>query len=291
MIERYLETLAKELGRAFVPRRRILLESRAHLEDAARAARAAGRSRGEAEREAIERFGSAACVASRFAEQYGSASARRGAFLAGAATLTYLAAYGVFGSSAPAWARDFPHGAPTILAVQLAAVASIVAVLRIRDARGGVRVATRATGVAACAVLAGGIGELALAASSPAGLAAFASTTLSPWLVAVAALCAFAATGAACLAFLRMRGRPASIEPPTGLLHVVYRAPVRSCAGLAAVGFLFVAANEYMHLRSAAESAVLFQALTTGAVEATAIVVGFIAFGGVLGLRPRLLRT
>src|SRR5437660_949804 len=77
----------------------------------------------EAERQAVERFGAAAVVARRFAHAVASTSTRTALAWVTTAFATYAIAAIVFIVAAPSWLLDFPQGAPSMTALQIAFVA------------------------------------------------------------------------------------------------------------------------------------------------------------------------
>jgi hypothetical protein len=106
-----------------VPRRRLLDEVAEHLRESADEIAALGALRGDAEAEAVARFGAAALVARRFAHAGASTAARTASVWAFAAVGGYAVVAALFALTGPDWLRDFPQGAPSMLALQVAAVA------------------------------------------------------------------------------------------------------------------------------------------------------------------------
>ena len=122
-IASYLDQLDGELRLKRAPRRRLLAEAAEHLQASADEIAAAGAGRREAEELAVARFGAAAVVARRFAHAVASTSARTAFIWAATACVSYGTAAVFFILTAPSWLRDFPQGAPSMLALQVAAVA------------------------------------------------------------------------------------------------------------------------------------------------------------------------
>jgi hypothetical protein len=293
----YVERLDQELRRRRAPRRRLLAEAEDHLRSTAEELVAQGRTVPDSEREAIERFGAAPEVAHRFAHVTASSTARSAVGWAAAAFLAYGAAALVFLVAAPAWLRDFPHGAPSMLALQVAAVALALTAFRLR--RGvldDVRLRLIANGAltAAFAVAVGTGAELLVALTRPAA---------APWVDAPAPIATFAlaavlgapAALAAAVSQIRASGLggdrdvgltlPDDVEAVVPRLGRVVRAalqrPGRTCAFVAGVAFLAVTVTQLV----GTDGSPVLGASAVGLFEATAIVVGFLALARPLGLR------
>jgi hypothetical protein len=311
----YVHELARELRMRRAPRRRLLAEVEDHLRSTADELAAVGRSAAEAEREAVARFGAAAEVAHGFAHATASSTARAALAWAGAAFLAYGATALLFIATAPSWLRDFPHAAPSTLALQVAAVAlAVTAVRALRWRRALVideeRLRLVANG-ALIAVLAVGVGaaaELLVALTRPAA---------APWSDASALIATFAAvlvlsvpaalvatTGyarASCLGLMAGR-HPVSdrrddltlaedveaIVPTLGRLgHAALRRPRRTCAVLAGAAFVAVSVAQLAGSDFAHHASIVIGAVAVGALEAVAIVIGYLTLGRPLGLRKQ----
>ena len=225
---------------------------------------------------------------------------------AAAAFLAYGAAALVFIVTAPSWLRDFPHGAPSMLALQVAGVALGVTAVRVVARRrtrmldqerlrliaNGALVATVAVGV--------GTGfELLLALTRPAA---------APWSDVIVLIAAVALAGALCgpagLVSAASRARAGglagqddsgltladdveTLAPTLGrVVRFALQRPGWTCAAVAAAAFVSVALSQLVGTSSSSASP-LFGAAAVGFFEATAIVVGFLMLGRPLGLRPR----
>ena len=307
-ITEYLEQLERELRRKRVPRRRLLDEVAEHLRESADEVAASGARRSDAEAEAVARFGAAALVAIRFAHAGASTAARTAIMCAFPAVGGYAVAAALFVLTGPDWLRDFPQGAPSMLALQVAAVALLVTgvrglrfrrlwlvdELRVRLVAGGTAVAT---GVLAGAALL----ELLLALTRPAP---------APWgdaasIVAAYGVASVGALAAAFVAFAALaRVRALDVLPERGeelpggaatLIDDVTAAapplrpaavlvasrPALVCAVTAACAFAAMTAGGLGDHFSA-----LAGAAATGLFEAAAVVVAYLALGRALGLRP-----
>ena len=159
----------------------------------------------------MARFGAAALVARGFAHAVASTSARTALLWAVTACACYAAAAAFFIVSGPVWLRDFPQGAPSMVALQVVFVSLVLTgvrvvrfrktllidELRLRLVANGIVIATSVVAVAA------GV-ELLLALTRP---------TAAPWgkaadvigIYAVASAAALAATFVAAVAAARAR--------------------------------------------------------------------------------------
>jgi hypothetical protein len=131
----------------------------------------------EAERRAVERFGAAATVARGFAMVVAATSARRSTYWLGLAFLTYAAGGLLFAFTASSEFADFPQGAPSALALQVAAVAFALGLVRsLRWRRSTDTPEDRIRFLANGAVIGGAAlavrlaGETAIALTRPAGV-------------------------------------------------------------------------------------------------------------------------
>jgi HAAS len=311
-IEEYLDRLDAELRLNRVPRRRLLAEVEDHLRTSVAESDADAEVE-EAERRAVARFGAAATVARAFAVVVAATSARRSTHWLGLAFSSYAAACLLFAFTASSEFADFPQGAPSALALQVAAVAfalSLVRGLRWRRSTNTpedrIRFLANGAVIGAAALAAGLASETAIALTRPAGVL--------PWqdlpLVAVAFGLAVGASlaaglGAAAAAFRTstlaavpgaQRVAPASLPtlvddigalvPKTRrLVAAVFGRPaflVSTVAGAAGVGVFVgqVAGRPFAHPASTA-----LPALALAAFEALCVIVGYLTLGRTLGLR------
>jgi len=276
-IDGYLAELERELRRRRAPRRRLLAEAADHLRSSADDLAADGLSAEDAERAAVARFGPAALVAERHALAVAAVTARRAVFGVAAACAAYCAAAVAFAVAAPSWLVDFPQGAPSFLALQVAFVALGLSVVRALGREERIRLVASGAAVAAGAVAAAAGAELVLALTRPAP---------APWHDAVTLLLVYAAAACAALAALPWavcalrRASPLSVvERDVAVATHVALHPVASCGLVAAAAGAAVFAAELAGTGAAGAGA--------GAlVEAAAVVAGFVALGRTLGLRP-----
>lgn len=303
-VEAYLDRLDRELRQRRAPRRRLLAEAEDHLRSAAEELVLRGRSAVDAEHEAIERFGAAPEVARRVAHATASSTARSAVAWAGAAFVAYGTAALVFLIAAPGWLRDFPHGAPSTLALQVAAVAAGVTAVRfLRWRRTGVldevrlRLVANGALTAAIAVAAGAGAELLVAltrptpapwadAAAPIGTLALASVLCVPAsLVAAASHVRASRLGGSGDAGLTLADDVEALAPLLGgVVRTALRRPGLICAAVA--GFAFVAVT--IAQLPTSEASLFVGAAAVGLLETTAIVIGFLTLGRPLGLRaPR----
>jgi vacuolar-type H+-ATPase subunit H len=311
----YVHRLDRELRVRRAPRRRLLAEAEDHLRSSADELVSAGRSAADAEREAVARFGAAADVARGFAHAAASSTARAAVAWAAAVFLAYGATATLFLVTAPSWLRDFPHGAPSTLALQVAGVALAVTAIRAARWRGTLmldeerlRLVANGALIAALAVGAGASAELLVALTRPAA---------APWSDAAALIAAFAlavvlgvpAALVAAAAHARANGLGAlpgasagtdrrdeltladdvaALVPVLGgVARAALRRPGRTCAAAAGAAFVAVAAAQLAET-DARDASIVLGALAVGLLEAVAIVIGFLTLGGPLGLRtPR----
>jgi hypothetical protein len=312
-IASYLGLLDEELRLRRAPRRRLLAEAEDHLRSSAEELVGGGRSAADAEREAVARFGAASDLARRFAHAAASSTARAAVAWAGVAFLAYAAAAMLFAGVAPNWLRDFPHGAPSMLALQVAAVALAVTAVRALHRRRSLaideerlRLVANGALTAALALTAGAGAELLLALTRPAA---------APWADATALIAAFAVAAGVCIpaglaavvgharasGLGALPGRPAgtaSRDYPTladdveavvpmlgGLARTALRRPGWTCAAVAAAAFVAVAVAQLPGTDFQRDASVLPGALAVGLFEAAAVVAGYLALGRPLGLR------
>ncbi|MGH3081814.1 MAG: permease prefix domain 1-containing protein [Gaiellaceae bacterium] len=299
-IASYLRELDEELRLKRAPRQRLLVEARDHLRSAADELLLDGRSPAEAEHEAVARFGAAAEVARRFAHAAASSSARTAIFWTGLSFVAYTVTALLFVAAAPVWLRDFPQGAASMLALQVAAVAvAVTAVRALRWRRALIldeerlRLVANGALIATLAVGAGAAAELVVALTRPAaapwgdawaliaGFGLVSVVSLSAVLVATAN---YARVGA----LDSLQARPAPDETPTladdiaavapllgAQAHAALRRPGVTCTALALAAFAAVVLMQPLVVGS----------LVLGGLEATAVVVGYLALGRPLCLR------
>lgn len=295
-IAAYLQRLDEELRLKRAPRQRLLAEAEDHLRSAVEELVGEGRASVDAEHEAVARFGAAAEVARRFAHAAASSTAQVAVAWAGAAFFAYALTACLFLVTAPSWLRDFPHGAPSMLALQIAIVALAVTTVRARHWRRRLlvdeqrlRLIANGALTAGSAVAAGAAAEALLALTRPAA---------APWAEASALIAAFALVAILCVptalvataAYARasglgaVPGRPASaasrdlsladdigaVAPMLGrFARAALRRPGWTCAVLAGSAFV--------------SGGIADPAL--GVFEAAAIVAGFLTLARPLGLR------
>jgi hypothetical protein len=306
-IASYLRVLDDELRLRRAPRRRLLAEAEDHLRSTAEELLHGGSSAADAEREAVARFGAASDVARRFAHAAASSTARAAVAWAGVAFLAYAATAMFFVATAPNWLRDFPHGAPSMLALQVAAVAlAVTAVRALRWRRtfaiDGERLRLVANGAltAAVALGAGAGAELLVALTRPAA---------APWADATNLIAAFALAAGVCIpaALVAVAGRAragglgtlpgrrdrltladdveALVPMLGGPARAALRRPGRTCAAVAGAAFVAVAVAQLAGTDFAQHASVVIGALAVGVFEAAAVVAGYLTLGRPLGLR------
>jgi hypothetical protein len=192
VIDNYLTHLERELRALRAPRRRFLAEAEDHL-------RTSADELGD-ELEAVQRFGDAATVATRFAQAAAESSARRSTVLVVVSCAVYAAAAVAFRATAGPEFADFPQGAPSQVALFTAVAAAVVGLV---SKTHGVHAL-----VASSAALTGGAGlEIAAALTRPAGILPWQDLPLATALFSVAAVAATAATVSAAIARRRAPAR------------------------------------------------------------------------------------
>jgi hypothetical protein len=302
-VEAYLDCLDRELRARRAPRRRLLTEAEDHLRSTADELVGRGRSAVDGEQEAVERFGAAAEVAHRFALATASSTTRSAVGWAAAAFVAYVASALVFFATAPAWLRDFPHAAPSTIALQVAAVALAVTAVRVLRWRRGLvldeerlRLVANGAMTAAVAVAAGAGAELLVALTRPAA---------APWADAAVPIGTFALAAVICLvaavvaawsldragglgargdAGLTLADDIAAVAPRLGgVVRTALVRPVVTCAAVAGSAFVAVTFAQL----AGTDTSSFLGASAVGLFEATAIVVGFLTLGRPLGLRPQ----
>ena len=313
-IDEYVAELESELRRRRAPRARLLRETEDHLHDLCAELAAGGLAHEQAEARAVTQFGAAATIAARFAEATASTTAHRAVTVTAAAFVAYAGVFVAFATTASPLLRDFPQGAGSFLALQLAAVALGVAFVRSLRWRGELAAPTaeltamaRALSVSSVVLIGAAVTEATVAVSRPAGVIAwsdgrrltlaFAATLAVLLLSAIAALRAAAqaqavhslpsrhvhSSAAALLAddvetLLARAGLPqAASRTVRGLLAHPWAATL----ALAALAFVALSAAGV----ASSGRAGLAGAAALAAVEASLIVFSFGAFGRTLGLR------
>jgi hypothetical protein len=315
-IASYVEQLERELRLKHAPRRRLLAEAEDHLRSASEELVEQGMKREEAERVAIERFGAAALVAGSFAHAYASRSTKAALVWVISAFCAYAGAVLAIVLTAPSWLLDFPQGAPSMLALQVAFVALALGTVRVLRHRRSLvlfepqlRFAANGVAVAALALAGAVFAELLLGWTRPAAAPWQEETLLlalygaAGFVSIVAALVASSALGraqavartpraGADLAAARVLAQDvAALSPRLGRLAAAALAhPARTCALVATVAFLAMTAASALDASALQHASALAGAVTAGAFEAAAIVVGYLAFGRILGIRPDRVR-
>lgn len=314
-IARYLEQLEQELRVERAPRRRLLAEAADHLRGSAEDIAAdEGVGADGAERLAVARFGAATVVARRFALAAASTSAQRALLWVATAFAAYAVATFAFVVAAPTWLLDFPQGAPSMLALQVAFVALALSGLRALPYRRALvtdetrlRLIVSGMVVSAVAVAAAAGAELVLALTRPAA-APWGEATALIVLYAVAASAVVAGVLAAIATAARAKALTAlpseaadptspagaslvedvsAVAPPlTAAAAYLVTHPARTCALLAGAAFVVVTAAGFVGTDFTHHASILFGAVAVGVFEATAIVLAYLTLGRTLGIRP-----
>jgi hypothetical protein len=311
----YLDRLDRELAGVRAPRRRLLAEAADHLQASADEIAALGILRSEAERQAVARFGAATVVAQRFAQAAASTSARTAFVWAASAWAGYAVAAGIFILGAPSWLRDFPQGAASMLALQVAAVALLLTAVRTMRFRRALvideprlRLIGNGLVIATAAVAAGAGLELLVALTRPAP---------APWgdaanviaIYAVAGIAALAATFVAVTTMAQTHALAASpgtsgdevpavaslvddvaaiASPLRRVAAFVTSRGVVACIATAGFAFVAMAVTEAWSADYGNHASAVASAAATGLVEAAAVVVAYLTLARALGLRsPR----
>jgi hypothetical protein len=319
-ITAYLAELEQQLRRRRAPRARLLREVEGHLDDTVEELTASGVARADAEAEAVRRFGAAANVAARFAAAAASTTAHRAVDLASVAFVGYVASFLAFASSASSAVRDFPQGAPSFFAIQLAAVALGVAFVRswrwrsqLAVPRAELTFLARALALGVAALAMSAVGETLLALTRPAGVvvwdaahwltlgfAAAAVVVLVAALGTVRAAAQVAAVGAlpgdsdardrrgaAMLLDDVVALTPRLPLSPSFRLNALHplRHPWRLVSLLAAHAFVAVTGVQLVSSEGLHHASIIGGATLLGLFEAVAIIGCFALFGRFLGLR------
>lgn len=309
MIGEYLNQLEGELRRCRVPAARLLKEVEGHLRDSADELYRSGLTHERAETQAIMRFGSAGKVAARFAQATASTEAQRSVKAASLAVLGYATVLLVFATGSGVL-RDFPQGAASSFALQIAAVALVVAAVRWLRWRGDVATPSdliaiaRAVSIASGALVVAATTEAVVAVSRPAGVIAWSEARYLTLAFAAAFLVIIAAAFSAVRAWVRANAVARlqsthqsstatlgdaleTLADQLGLGRVV-RPVVRALLGHAWPATLLVAGAAFVAVTavSLVGNNGLPAATAVGSIEAVVIVACFAAFGRLLGLRP-----
>jgi hypothetical protein len=311
-IEAYLDRLDVELRLKRVPRRRLLAEVEDHLRSSATELSAdAGVE--EAERRAIERFGSAATVARGFAMVVAATSARRSTYWLGLAFLTYAAACLVFAITGSSEFADFPQGAPSGLALQVAAVAFSLGVVRsLRWRRSTdipedrIRLLANGAVVGVSALAVGLASETAIALTRPAGVLPWQELPLVTVAFAVAVGAALVSALSAAAAAFRtstlaavpgargiVRGPLPTLVDDIGALvpkarrpvAAVFERPALLVTAVAAIALVGVFIGQVVGRPFAHHASIVLPALAVASFEALCVLVGYLVLGRSLGLR------
>lgn len=307
----YLERLDRELRLRRAPRRRLLAEAEDHLLQSAQ--ELADAEQVEPVQLAVERFGAPCEVARRFAHSVASTSARRAFLWSGIAFAFYAAATVAFGLGAGAEFADFPQGAPTALAAQVATAALALGLLRILRWRSEpvlphdrLRLVGNAAAIGSGALLVGLALELLVASTRPAGVLPWGDEPLILGLAAAAALAGAGAVAAAMAVALRTEtlesgpGRNdervetlvadlVALSPRLrSVAEAVFGRPRRLVAGTAVLAFGAVVASQWIGTDFAHHASIALPTLALGLLEALALVTGYAVFGRALGLRPHV---
>ena len=319
-ITAYLAELEQQLRRRRAPRARLLREVEGHLDDTVEELTASGVARADAEVEAVRRFGAAATVAARFAAATASTTAHRAVNLASVAFVGYVASFRAFANSASSAVRDFPQGAPSFFAIQLAAVALGVAFVRswrwrsqLAVPRAELTFLSRALALGVASLAMAAVGETLLALTRPAGVVVWdAAQWLTLGFAAAAVVVLVAALGtvraAAQVAAVGAlpgdsdardrRGAAMLLDDVVALtprlphslsfrlrtLHPL-RHPWRVVSLLAALAFVAVTGMQLVSGEGLHHASIIGGAALLGLLEAVAIIGCFALFGRFLGLR------
>lgn len=309
-IAAYLNRLDRELRMKRVPRRRMLAEADDHLRSSAEEL-AETIPPEEAAHIAVERFGSAAVIARRFAQGVASRTARRSFGWASLALGLYGAATVAFAATAAPQFDDFPQGAPTALAGQVAvAVLAITAIRALRWRREPVlpedrlRLIANGSVIASAALFSGLLLEAAVAVTRPAGVLPWSEAPL----VLVLFILSAAAAGMASVVAVAASARSSTLaavpggEPEPDLTlsvdfaelfpslrrvgEITFARPRRLVAVVAALAFCATTASQWFGTDVAEHASIVLPGLVLGVGEVAAIVAGYVLFGRTLGIRP-----
>jgi len=307
----YLDRLDGELRLQRAPRRRLLAEVEDHLRSSALET-GADVCEHEAERAAVERFGAAATVARRFAHTVAATSARRSVGRLGVAFAAYVAASAAFMATADPQFADFPQGAPSALALQIAAVAVAVSLIRSRRWRDStlvpddrIRFLANGAAIGATSLALGLLCEAIVAATRPAGVLPWDGVPLVATLFAVSTLAALVAAFSAAAAAFRsstLAALPgteegngalpglvddlgALVPPARRLVAAAFARPRPLVGGVAASALTAVIVSQILGHDFAHHASIALPALALGLLEAALILAGYMTLGRPLGLR------
>ena len=309
-IDAYLDRLDRELRMKRVPRRRLLAEAEDHLRSSAEEL-AETVPPEDAAQIAVQRFGAAALVARRFAQAGASRTARRSFGLTSIALVLYGAATVVFAATAAPQFDDFPQGAPTALAGQVAvAVLTITAIRTLRWRREPVlpedrlRLIANGSVIASAALFSGLLLEAAVALTRPAGVLPWSEAPLVLVLFTVSAVAASMASLVAVVASVRsstLAAVPGGESDPDltlsadfvelfpslhGVGEITFARPRRLVAVVAALAFCATTASQWFGTDVSEHASIVLPGLVLGVGEVAAIVTGYVLFGRRLGIRP-----
>jgi uncharacterized membrane protein len=296
-VERYLAELGSRLNVGTHGRARILTEVADHLDDAIAHRVQSGQRRNQAETETLNAFGSPRLIARQFNAAAGSRAMRRAPIVAIAAGIGVFSGFVFAGTTQPLSATPTNAALATqiaffvsVLAFEVAVVAGVCAASRalsvwqLSAARGADRAFVRH-----CAIVStGALGVAATGWATTMALAVNHFTAPNRATLLVGALVMALSAGSAIVAALRLRVNPMDVDgdapdDTTGLFGIgelvigcVRRYPVASCAAAAALSVV--------PAMSHAETTVA-GALPWGAVQAVAVVFGFVVLGPSLELR------
>ena len=309
-IAEYLERLDRELRMKRVPRRRMLAEAEDHLRSSAEELTETVPP-DQAAQIAVARFGAAAVVARRFAQAVASRTARRSFVWASLALLLYGAAAVAFAATAAPQFDDFPQGAPTALAGQVAvAVLAITAIRALRWRREPVlpedrmRLIANGSVIASAALFSGLLLEAAVALTRPAGVLPWPE---APFVLVLFVFSAVAA-GTASIHAVAASARSSTLaavpggEPEPDLTlsvdfaelfpslrrvgEITLTRPRLLVAVVAALAFCATAASQWVGTDVAHHASIVLPGLVLGVGEVAAIVAGYVLLGRILGIRP-----
>jgi hypothetical protein len=312
-IDDYIGELEHELRRRRAPRARLLKETEDHLHDVCAELTADGLAHEQAEARAVTQFGAAATIAARFAEATASTTAHRAVTVTAAAFVVYASVFVAFATAASPLLRDFPQGAGSFMALQLAAVALGVASVRALRWRGSqaaptaeLTAITRALSVAGVVLIGAGVAEAAVALSRPAGVIAWSdgrgltlafAAALTLLLVSMVIAVRAAAQAQAVNALPTRQEHSSSaalladdvenllararLQRASRALRPCFAHPWPTTLALAALAFVAVSAAG---LATSGRDGVA-GATELAFIEASLIVLSFVAFGRTLGLR------
>ncbi len=256
-----------------------------------------------------ERFGAAAVVARGFAQGVASRTARCSFVWAGLALVLYGAAGVAFAVTAAPQFDDFPQGAPTALAGQIAVAALALTTIRaLRWRREPVlpedRIGLIASGsvIASAALSTGLLAEAVVALTRPAGVLPWSEAPLVLVLFVGAALAAGTAATVAVAAWARsstlaaVPGREtepdltlgtdlAGLSPGPRRVGELVSTRSRLLLAVPALAFWAIAASQWVGTDGTQHASIVLAGLALGSLEVAAIMAGYVVFGRPLGIR------